>query len=178
MVTTTPIVLMAHSIILDLYGITQIEIFEQWSYDCPDEQTRLLKLMKDFRESTKKEVVLVTGDLHMAGCTDIYHDDKFIFKQLISSGIAMVSLTEFKDKLVNFAFDFQERLKDGFTFLHNNFTPHNNYGIIDVYEDNSIYANWVKSLVAENYLPTLGEPINFNYYAKERDARCGSCSLI
>ena len=178
LVTTTPIVLMAHSVVLDMYGMTQKEIYEQWSYDCPEEQIRLLKLMKEFRESTKKEVVLVSGDVHMAGSTDIYHNNKFVFKQFISSGIMQRSLTSFQSKLANFAFDFKDQLGDGFAFYHKTFTPHNNYGIIDVYDDNSIFCNWVKCWDVKKYLPTYGEPIYYNYIEKERDGRCSCCLLI
>jgi phosphodiesterase/alkaline phosphatase D-like protein len=178
LVTTTPIVLMAHSVVLDMYGMTQKEIYEQWSYDCPEEQTKLLHLMKDFREATKKEVVLITGDLHMAGCTDIYHDNKFIFKQYISSGIIQRCMTSFQAKMANFAFDFKEKLGDGFSFHHKSFTPHNNYGIIDVYDDNSIFCNWVKSWDIKKYVPTLGEPIYLNYIDKQKNGRCSCCLLI
>jgi hypothetical protein len=178
LVTTTPIVLMAHSIILDIYGLTHKEIYEQWSYDCPAEQIMLLNLMREFRESTNKEVVLVSGDVHMAGATDIYHNDKFVFKQFISSGIMQRFLTEFQVKMANFAFDFKEKLSDGFTFHNKHFTPHNNYGIIDIHKDNSIYCSWVKSLDNEKYLPTVSEPIFYNYVTKERGGRCGCCLLL
>lgn len=178
LVTTTPIVLMAHSVVLDIYGMTQKEIYEQWSYDCPEEQIRLLKLVKDFRELTNKEVVLISGDVHMAGCTDVYHNDKFVYKQIISSGIMQRCLTSFQVKMANFAFDFKENLGDGFSFHHKHFTPHNNYGIIDVYDDNSIYCNWVKSLDTKKYLPTLGEPVHCNYVSKERGGRCSCCNII
>jgi phosphodiesterase/alkaline phosphatase D-like protein len=178
LVTTTPIVLMAHSVVLEIYGMTQKEIYEQWSYDCPEEQVRLLKLMKEFREATNKEVVLVSGDVHMAGCTDIYHNDKFVYKQFIASGIMQRSLTAYQVKMANFAFDFKENLDGGFSFNHKNFTPHNNYGIIDVYDDNSIYCNWVKSLDTKKYLPTLGEPVYYNYINKQRGGRCSCCNII
>ena len=70
------------------------------------------------------------------------------------------------------------KLSDGFTFHNKHFTPHNNYGIIDIHKDNSIYCSWVKSLDNEKYLPTVSEPIFYNYVTKERGGRCGCCLLL
>jgi len=89
--------------------------------------------LADHRQSHKsQEMILVGGDIHIGGFTDIFRDGKPVFRQIISSGVGQRT----KDSLITFHDDLMAQkefnLGAGFTFKHHDWTYHRNYATMEM----------------------------------------------
>lgn len=174
--TTVPIVLLSKTPLINCVGMKENNIYDQWSHDCPDEQLRLLQLVKGYTERTNKQFALVSGNIHMNGVTDIFHNKKFVYKQFISSGIIQECPTNFQIKMMNMGFDFKEELREGYTYDHRDFSVDNNYGIIEVKSD-VMFGGWVRSNIDQQILPYKKENVIFNKQEPSKDRKC-CCTIF
>jgi phosphodiesterase/alkaline phosphatase D-like protein len=177
-VSTTPPVYISGTQVSELLCDFEDDVFEQWSLDCSDEQIRLLKTLCDFKLNTKKNVTLISGDVHLCGLTEIYRNDQFMFKQFITSGIKQKGFTNFQIQVLKNVINTKTIVNNEFSYKHENFSNDNNYGIIEVsakygYE---IMCRHARSREEDKILPFVTNRWSLN--RPEFRESCHCCSIF
>jgi phosphodiesterase/alkaline phosphatase D-like protein len=103
---------------------------ESWSFGYLDEQARLLNLLRNWKLGRDgRELVILDGDVHMGGFTDIKYDDDFAYLQFTTSSIASSAPGD----ATFLAFDLLkevQKLNDPWSYEHHDWTNDFNYGIV------------------------------------------------
>lgn len=109
---------------------------EQWQYAFSDEQSELLSLMTEWKNSGygKREIMLVGGDIHHAGHTDILKNGKKVFGQIVTSGICQIIPKKWEFLISTKAMSLYNDLGGGWSFKHHDWTEKNNYALISLKE--------------------------------------------
>jgi alkaline phosphatase D len=178
MVTTTPPVYLSGNQLTELITGYENDVYEQWSLDCSDEQQRLLKILSEFKTSTKKPLTLVTGDVHICGLTEIYRSDSFMFKQFITSGIKQKTFSDFQMKVLRNVVNHEQNVNNEFTFKHEGFSNDNNYGIIEISKSNNyeIMCRHARSREENKILPFITNRKSLNRQTDRAGCQC--CLII
>lgn len=103
---------------------------ESWTYQYGNELAALLALLRNWKISQPgRELVILDGDVHMGGYTDITFDKDFALLQFTSSSIASSAPSD-----IEFAgFDLikeVQNLVDPWSYEQHNWTNKFNYGIV------------------------------------------------
>jgi hypothetical protein len=152
------------------------DVYEQWAIDCPEEQTRLLKLLIDFKARTGKEVAIITGDIHMRGITDIKLNGENMLRQFVSSGVASEGATPFQEFFLTNFIALDEGLTEGFGFKHIDYSTNFNYGEIDIIKNSEgkydMFATHTESCESKQLLPGKVKKYDLKAkYGKEEEYR-------
>jgi len=103
---------------------------ESWSFGYLDEQARLLDLLRNWKLGRDgRELVILDGDVHMGGFTDIKYDDDIIYLQFTTSSIASSAPGD----ATFFGFEVLkeiQKLNKPWTYEHHDWTNDFNYGIV------------------------------------------------
>lgn len=96
------------------------------------EQIEMLRALRIWKQRTQdRELLVVGGDVHLGGLTEIRHENQAIFRQLIASGI-----TNTAPALLGFAaiplLEQEWKLNESYSFVHSNFTHRRNFGVVVV----------------------------------------------
>jgi hypothetical protein len=109
------------------------DAMEQWTYSNTKEQGQLLNIFKTWKDAKKgREMVLVGGDIHYGGMTEVRKGSVPVFKQLTAS--AMNNKEGFSKVAMDVLNFLQSKLHDldnGWRMYHQDFIKENNYGLIN-----------------------------------------------
>ena len=106
------------------------DVQESWTYAYVDEQARLLGLLRNWKNGRDgREVIILDGDVHMGGYTDITYDDDFAFQQCTFSSMASSAPNDATFLGFELIKEIQ-KLKDPWSYEHHDWTNDFNYGIV------------------------------------------------
>lgn len=110
---------------------TQVDDFlGHWSMFENEHLAILDGLRKWKAADSKREVVLLGGDVHISATTAIYHDTKRVFFQLITSSIGNKEISSTDLLATQASMEAKETLPGGYTFEHSNADTPRNFGTV------------------------------------------------
>ena len=98
----------------------------------------------------------------MSGYTEIFLQETYHLRQFISSGIMQQCPTPFQTKMAGYVYNYKNHLNGKFCFTHYDLDSDNNYGIINIDENNRISCNWVKSREDKKIIPYETKQVIFD----------------
>jgi len=141
-ITPLPLFLLNNSISKGAYWINKItslltdDVQEQWTYDALPQLEELLNLLRRWKKGAPdRELLVVGGDFHLGGWTDVYYQGEKIFKQFITSAISNEEVNFLEEAAVKLLMRFG-KLKADYCFEHHDWVRDNNYGIVHVLTQN------------------------------------------
>jgi phosphodiesterase/alkaline phosphatase D-like protein len=111
------------------------DLMDHWAYGPHrKEQIEMIRLLRKWKELGKggRELLVLGGDVHIGGFTDIKHRGNIIFKQLITSPITNRPPKWYEFYGVRLLMETHESLGQSYSFEHHDFTNRRNYGVIVV----------------------------------------------
>jgi phosphodiesterase/alkaline phosphatase D-like protein len=107
---------------------------DHWSYgDHRKEQLELLRALRRWKDAAPgRELVIVAGDAHVGGHTEIFHEDTKIFEQLVTSPITNKPPPEYLFQGLAMLLAAQREIGGRYRALHGAFTCRRNYGIVTI----------------------------------------------
>ena len=92
----------------------------------------MVRALREWKQAIpgERELLVVGGDVHVGGHTDIKHDDTTIFKQLITSPITNVPPKLHAFVGLKLLLETAEDITATYSYKHHDFTNKRNYGII------------------------------------------------
>lgn len=166
------------------------DCLEQWPLNSRSDQTWILDTLKNFRERTKKNVFIVSGDPHAGVMTKIYKDGRFVLNQVVSSAITQKPPTKVEFDVMRLMLGISKCLSDGYTMKHYKLFRDNNYALIEFrpeeldYIDKNkcflygIYSKHVRSnrkRIKEDEYENMGFKFEND---RKRHCGCGGCQFI
>jgi len=132
----TPLPLFVFSKLVSQVAFYKVDdVQEYWSYKAIPQLVELLNLIRGWKERRAgRELLVVAGDIHLGGTTDIMYGGQKIFTQFVSSAINSHESSWIEKGIMDHLMK-MGKLNDDYTFLHNKWTKKNNYGVIEVYSD-------------------------------------------
>ena len=109
------------------------DLKDHWSYGSHSkEQIEFIRLLRRWKEDEfgKREFLVVGGDVHLGGHTEVFHNERLIFKQLITSPITNKPLKRYEYSGIKSLLEINEGLGANYTFEHKNNIRCRNYGMI------------------------------------------------
>jgi phosphodiesterase/alkaline phosphatase D-like protein len=131
-VTSVPLVYLGSNITRSGVSIVD-DLYDHWSHPINNkEQIEMLRALRDWKQTIpgQRELLVVGGDVHIGGHTDIKHEGITIYKQLITSPIANTPPKWYEFYGLLLLSEAEERLTSSYSYEHHNFTNKRNYGII------------------------------------------------
>lgn len=111
------------------------DLMDHWAYGPHrKEQIEMIRLLRKWQElgKSRRELLVLGGDVHIGGSTDIKHRGNIIFKQLITSPITNRPPKWYEFYGVRLLMETHESLGQSYSFEHHDFTNRRNYGVIVV----------------------------------------------
>ena len=133
-VTSVPLVYLSSSM-TDLGDFLVNDLLDHWSHPkYTKEQIEMIRALRDWKDADdgQRELLVVGGDVHVGANTDIKHNNKTIFRQLITSPITNHPPKTFLFIGLKSLIKDEARLSESYSFKHTNLTNLRNYGIIIV----------------------------------------------
>jgi phosphodiesterase/alkaline phosphatase D-like protein len=108
------------------------DLKDHWSFaPHQKEQIEMLRALRRWKEAaTDRELLVVGGDVHIGGETEVRHEGKGIFRQLISSAITNQAPPLLAYAVIRLLLEGEESLGGSYSFEHSNFTSKRNFGIV------------------------------------------------
>ena len=109
------------------------DIEDHWSFGpYQTEQLQMIRRLRTWKErgGGDREVLVVGGDVHLGGYTEIRHDGTPIFRQLISSPVTNRPPAWLEFKGLKEVLEAEQQLAHGYSFEHRDCTNRRNYGIV------------------------------------------------
>ncbi|HLG12932.1 MAG TPA: alkaline phosphatase D family protein [Blastocatellia bacterium] len=134
-VTSVPLVFLSSSISaagrINRDGLDDLR--DHWAFG-PNrkEQLEMIRALRRWKKRGKgeRELLVLGGDVHVGGYTDIKHQEKVVFKQLITSAITNQPPRWYEFLGLLTLLEVQEGLSESYRFEHRDFTNDRNYGVI------------------------------------------------
>ena len=166
------------------------DCLEQWPINSRSDQTWILDTLKNYRERTKKNVFIVSGDPHAGVMTKIYKDGRFVLHQVVSSAITQQPPTKVEFSVMKLMLGISKSLSDGYTMKHYKSFRDNNYALVCFKPEQqdpinkskcymyAIYCKHVRSnkkrIKEDEY-----ENVGFRYENdRKKHCGCGGCQFI
>jgi hypothetical protein len=134
-VTSVPLLYLGSKITNQGTGISD-DLFDHWSHPInAKEQIEMLRALRQWKgdvATTQKELLVVGGDVHVGGYTQVKHEKNPIFKQMITSPITNQPPKFFEFLGLRALTELEESLTSSYSFEHSDLTNKRNYGIIMV----------------------------------------------
>lgn len=107
------------------------DLLDHWALPAHQkEQVEFIRLLRRWKEAGEnRDLLIVGGDVHLGGYTDIKHNEKVIFRQLISSPITNKPPRWFERLALKGLLELNENLGMSYSFEHRNITGKRNFGI-------------------------------------------------
>ncbi len=129
-VTSVPLVYLGDAITNGGSGLVD-DLQDHWAYGTHRaEQVEMLRALRNWKAVGGRELLVVGGDVHIGAHTDIKHNDKPIFKQLITSPMTNKPPGFLGFKALKAMLELEESLTDSYSFEHSDYTRLRNYGMI------------------------------------------------
>jgi phosphodiesterase/alkaline phosphatase D-like protein len=109
------------------------DLMDHWSYGPHrKEQVELIRLLRYWKDDAKgeRELLVVAGDVHIGGYSDVKRRESTIFKQLIASPITNRPPRWYEFQGIRILLEAQQKLGERYSFEHHDFTNRRNYGVI------------------------------------------------
>lgn len=133
-VTSVPLVYLGGNI--TKFGTSAADdLYDHWSHPLHNkEQVEMVRALREWKAAVpgQRELLVVGGDVHVGGHTDIKHEDATIFNQLITSPITNVPPKWYAFYGLLILTESEEKLTSSYSYEHHDFTNKRNYGIIIV----------------------------------------------
>jgi len=108
------------------------DVQEYCTYKSIPQLVELLDLLRSWKERRAgRELLIVGGDIHMGGTTDILYKGKKIFAQFVSSAINSKEVSSFEKGLMDLMMK-MGKINGDYTCCHGKWKKRNNYGIVEV----------------------------------------------
>lgn len=134
-VTSVPLVYLGRNV-TNLGSSFADDLYDHWSYVIHSkEQIEMLRALREWKQggNNQKELLVVGGDVHVGGYTDIKHEGKTMFKQLITSPITNTPPKWYEFYGLKILTEVEQSLPgSSYSFEHYGLTNKRNYGIIIV----------------------------------------------
>jgi hypothetical protein len=110
------------------------DLQDHWAYGPHQkEQIEMLRALREWKESTTgRELMVVGGDVHIGGETEIRHMGQPIFHQLITSAITNAAPPFLAYAAIRLLLEQEEHLDPSYSFEHMDFTHKRNFGVLMV----------------------------------------------
>jgi hypothetical protein len=110
------------------------DLQDHWAYGPHQkEQIEMLRALREWKECMPgRELLVVGGDVHLGGETEIRHIGKAIFRQLTTSAITNSAPPFLAYAAIRLLLEQQEDLDASYSFEHMDFTHKRNFGIVMV----------------------------------------------
>lgn len=111
------------------------DLFDHWSHNQHNkEQVEMIRALREWKAAVpgQRELLVVGGDVHVGGHTDVRHDDVTIFNQLITSPISNVPPKWYEFYGLLILTEVEQKLTGSYSYEHHDLTNRRNYGIIVV----------------------------------------------
>lgn len=107
---------------------------DHWSFgDHRKEQLELLRALRRWKDAAPgRDLVVVCGDAHVGGRTEIFHEDTKIFEQLVTSPITNKPPPQYLFEGLAGLLAGQREIGGRYRALHGTFTCRRNYGIVSI----------------------------------------------
>jgi hypothetical protein len=130
-VTSVPLAYMGLGITKNGTDVIE-DLMDHWALPAHQkEQVEFLRLLRRWKQQEQnREVLILGGDVHLGGNTDIKHNGLLILKQLISSPITNKPPTWFESAVMRGLLEMNEDLGDSYSFEHRDFTRKRNFGVV------------------------------------------------
>jgi phosphodiesterase/alkaline phosphatase D-like protein len=132
-VTSVPLVYLGTSLSSDAADLVD-DLRDHWGHSLHQkEQIEMIRALRVWKEERPdRELLVLGGDVHVGGHTEIRHDGKPIYRQLISSAITNAAPAFLAYAAIRLLLETGETLAHGYSFEHLDFTRRRNYGIVIV----------------------------------------------
>jgi len=107
------------------------DCLEQWPLNAQSDQTWILDTLMNYRERTKRNVFIVSGDPHVGVMTKIFKNRKFVLNQVVSSAITQKQPTKTEFTVMSVMLHISKCLSNGYTMEHYKLFRDNNYALIE-----------------------------------------------
>jgi len=136
-ITPLPLFLLTHFVSQVAY-LKSDDIQEYWTYDSVDQLAELLDLLRTWKERVNgREIVVIGGDFHLGGWTDIGYKGKKIFSQFTTSAISQDQTSGFEKAILDVLMKLGKLNKE-YSFSHYGWTKENNYGVVEASTENKV----------------------------------------
>jgi hypothetical protein len=133
-VTSVPLVYLGSNV--TRFGTSASDdLYDHWSHPLHNkEQVEMVRALREWKAAVpgERELLVVGGDIHVGGHTDIKRDGETVFKQLITSPITNVTHKWFAFYGLLLLSEAEQSLTGSYTYKHRDFTNKRNYGIVMV----------------------------------------------
>lgn len=108
------------------------DLRDHWAYGPHrKEQIEMLRRLRVWKQAAPdRELLVVGGDVHIGGHTEIRHDGRPVFRQLITSAITNAAPSLLAYAAVRLLMEQEQDLGHGYSFEHSDFTHRRNFGIV------------------------------------------------
>lgn len=109
------------------------DLYDHWSHPKhAKEQIEMIRALRQWKEAGQgqRELLVVGGDVHVGGHTQIEHLGATIFKQLITSPITNTPPKWYEFFGLKVLTETEEKLSSSYPYEHHDLTNKRNYGII------------------------------------------------
>ena len=130
-VTSVPLVYLGTTT-SSLGSVVVNDLCDHWAFGPHQkEQIEMLRTLRQWKESAMdRDLMVVAGDVHIGGETEIRHNGHPVFRQLISSGITNSAPPLLAYAAIRLLLEQEESIGSSYTFEHANFTNKRNFGIV------------------------------------------------
>jgi len=112
--------------------IKEDDIQEYWTYRSIPQLVELLDLLREWKQRREnREILVVGGDIHMGGSTDVMYQGKKIFTQFVSSSMNSKESSWLEKGIMDLVMKLG-KVDNNYAFLHQKWKRKNNYGVIEV----------------------------------------------
>jgi hypothetical protein len=110
------------------------DLQDHWAYGPHQkEQIEMLRALREWKECLPgRELLVIGGDVHLGGETEIRHKGEAIFRQLITSAITNAAPPFLAYAAIRLLLEKQEALDTSYSFEHMDFTQKRNFGVVMV----------------------------------------------
>ena len=111
------------------------DIQEYWTYRSIPQLVELLDLLRGWKEKRAgRELLVVGGDFHLGGMTDVIYQEKKVFTQFVCSAINSKEASWLEKGILDVVMKIG-KLNNDYSFYHHKWKKRNNYGVIEVITD-------------------------------------------
>lgn len=128
------------------------DLLDHWSHTFHQkEQIEMIRALREWKaaKNGQRELLVVGGDVHIGGNTEVKHLGATIFKQLITSPITNQPPKLFLFAGLKILAETEQNLSESYSYEHSNLTNKRNYGIVVVRVPNNGLPKVEGSLVKE-----------------------------
>ena len=127
-------------------------------------------MLADHKVNKKQEILLMGGDIHIGGHTEVYKNGSAIFRQIITSGVGQRTKEKLKPFYERIISQTDLNLGGGFSFKHHDWTYNRNYTTLEMKLTGKIpVIESYLTISDKNIKPTKQNVVSKGEYSLDRD---------